>query len=264
MRRASCSSPTTRAGRAANWPPIRGPRSRSCGRNWNARCASRVESRRRARRSRPRTTTRAPWDARIGAVRFASKRGPRESRMARAALGRRSRRQHGEHPAAPTALGRLSPGARLFRVLAGAAKPAARPHRVSQGRRRMEDRKARAVATFEDYAPGSLGRGAAHADGAARVASRSAVALEARHALLDLRVRLAHVEPEVRVGRTPRRDDPRIPPLVSPLVAHESRHAGETRASSSRSNAAAVAAVSSIASHRTRCRSRSSSSGSAR
>src|SRR5262249_20727513 len=70
--------------------------------------------------------------------------------------------------------------------------------------------------------------GAALPHGAPRHASRGAGTLGARHALLDLRVRLAHVEPEVLVRREARGDDPRLSPLVPPLVAREPRDTGQS------------------------------------
>src|SRR5205085_11492055 len=72
---------------------------------------------------------------------FAAKRSHRQSRLAREALGR-FRQAARRESRMPAQLGRLSPHARLLRVLAGPPQPPPRPRRLHARGPPMEDREA--------------------------------------------------------------------------------------------------------------------------
>src|SRR5690349_7608255 len=81
---------------------------------------------------------------------LSAERHHREPHLAREPLGGAGQAAR-RRPAAAAALGRLSPAARLPRILAGAAKPPARPRGLHAHRRPMDDGKARPLG-IADYA----------------------------------------------------------------------------------------------------------------
>ena len=150
-RRASCSSPATRAARRTNWRSTRGLRWCSSGSNLHRQV--RVEGRRRAGitalesdayfRSRPRGSQLGAWASRQSQV-IAGRDGRSSARPRPRDQPTRAR------GAAPPLLGRLSPDTQRDRVLAGPPEPPPRPSALRPRRAgRLADRAAVALIGIE-------------------------------------------------------------------------------------------------------------------